>query len=529
MNKLKKKKNQLPKTKNDPDLKIYQRLFKMGKQLLVESEVNKLLHFAMDEAIQISGAERGMIILFDNTGQIQFQSARNLNKEEIKNPEFEVSRTIINTVKKNKQPVCLQNALDTPEFKKKKSVEKLQLLSVICLPLIHEEKLFGVVYLDNRTFTGIFKPEIFCFVQEFSDLISIAAYNALERKQLQNQVSTLEEELRGKYKFESIIGHHPKMMEILKLVAKVADTSAAVLIQGESGTGKELIAQALHYNSHRKNNPFVPVNCGAIPEQLLESELFGHVRGAFTGAVQDKAGWFEVANGGTIFLDEINDMSPALQVCLLRVLQTGEYSRVGSSEIRHCDVRVVTASSRDLKKLIRKGEFREEIYYRLNVIEIVLPPLRERKSDIPLLAHHYLKQFAEKHGKKNLRISEQAESLLLNYNFPGNVRELVNIIQRAVVLIEGKIVEVHHLPETVLEGIGKDKGKGKEKDYNLSFKVSKQRALEQFEIDYIKNVLKNTGGNITRAAKISGMNVKNFHVKMKKYGINPKNLKTNNS
>lgn len=521
MNKLKKKKIQVIKTENDPDLKIYQRLFEIGKRLLTESEVNKLLHSAMDEAIQISGAERGMIILFDNTGQIQFQSARNLNKEEIKNPEFEVSRTIINTVKKDKQPVCLQNALDTPEFKKKKSVEKLQLLSVICLPLIHKKKLFGVVYLDNRTFTGIFQRETFRFVKEFANFISLAAYQALELKKLQNHVSALEKELRGKYKFESIIGHHPKMVEILKLVSQVADTDATVLIQGETGTGKELIACALHYNSKRKDKPFIPVNCGAIPEQLLESELFGHVRGAFTGAIKDKAGWFEVANGGTIFLDEINNMSPALQVRLLRILQTGEYARVGSTEICYCDVRIISASSKKLQQLIKVGEFREEVYYRLNVIEIELPPLRERKSDIPLLANYYLKEFEKKAGKTKLSLSEKAESLLLSYNYPGNIRELVNIIQRAVVLVEDDLVGVQHLPPSVSQ----DQISTKTEENPESFQAAKQRALENFEKEYIIKSLKTANGNISRAARLSGMHIKNFFVKAKKYGINPNEYK----
>ena len=465
-----------------------------------------------------------MIILFDNAGQIQFQTARHLNKKEIKNPEFEISRTIIDRVKNKREPICLQNALDTPEFKKKKSVEKLQLLSVICLPLLYENELFGVVYLDNRTFSGIFKPETCRFVKEFSDFISLAAYQALERKKLQNQKNELEEEPRGKYKFESIIGHHPKMMEILKLVSQVADTNATVLIQGETGTGKELIAQALHYNSSRKSMPFVPVNCGAIPEQLLESELFGHVRGAFTGAINDKAGWFETANGGTIFLDEINDMSPALQVRLLRILQTGEYSRVGSTEILFCDVRVVSASSKKLQHLIKKGQFREEIYYRLNAVEIELPPLRERKSDIPILSHFYLKKFADKAGKTNLHLSEKVESLLLNYDFPGNVRELVNIIQRAVVLVENNLVDVLHLPTSVHQdqipnGIG-----GKPK----TFQLAKQHVLENFEKEFIINSLKIANGNITKAAHISGMHVKNFFVKMKKYGIDPNSISEEN-
>ncbi|MCD4665702.1 MAG: sigma 54-interacting transcriptional regulator [Bacteroidales bacterium] len=486
---------------------IYHQLFEIGKRLLTESEVNKLLYSAMDEAIQISGAERGMIILFDETNQIQFQTARNINKEEIKNPEFEVSRTIINTVKKDKEPIYLQNALEKSEYMKKESVKKLQLLSVICLPLIHQKKLFGVVYLDNRTFAGIFQPDTCQFVNEFANFISLAAYQALERKKLQNHVNELEKELRGKYKFESIIGHHPKMMEILKLVSQVADTDATVLIQGETGTGKELIARALHYNSKRKDKPFVPVNCGAIPEPLLESELFGHVRGAFTGAIKDKAGWFEVANYGTIFLDEINDMSPALQVRLLRVLQTGEYSQVGSTEICYCDVRVVSASSKKLQQLIKVGEFRDELYYRLNVIEIELPPLRERRSDIPLLFKHFLNFYNKKCNKSVSRLSSETETLLQAYSFPGNVRELENIIQRAVTLAENDLIESHLLPTSVRG----EQTTVSETTKQLTLIEAKRSAAKKAEIDFIKECLQATSGHISKAAKMAGMDVGNFH------------------
>ena len=504
---------------------IYQQLFEIGKRLLTESEVDKMLSSAIDSAIQISGAERGMIILFDDKGEKIFQTARKLNSENLHDPEFEISQSIINTVIAEHEPICLENALETSKYKKKKSVEKLKLLSVICLPLLHGNKLFGVVYLDNRTFTGIFQPETCRFVKEFTNFISLAAYQALQRKQLQNHVTTLEKELRGKYKFESIIGHHPKMVEILKLVSQVADTDATVLIQGETGTGKELIAQALHYNSSRKDKPFVPVNCGAIPEHLLESELFGHVRGAFTGAIKDKAGWFESANGGTIFLDEINDMSPALQVRLLRVLQTGEYSRVGSTEICYCDVRVVSASSKNLQQLIKTGDFREEVYYRLNVVEIELPPLRDRTSDIPLLARFYLKEFTKQAGKKKLSLSVNAESLLLSYNYPGNIRELVNIIQRTVILAEEDLVDVSHLPASIFQNQISTKTDCKTE----TFQIAKQRVLEDFEKEFIINTLKISNGNITQAAKMSGMNVKNFFVKMKKYGIKPGFYKQKNS
>ncbi|NIT72171.1 sigma-54-dependent Fis family transcriptional regulator, partial [candidate division KSB1 bacterium] len=252
-------------------------------------------------------------------------------------------------------------------------------------------------------------------------------------------MQSLEIRLRNTHRFEAIVGHDPKIVEILKLVSQIANTEATVLIQGESGTGKELIARALHSNGRRKCQPFIPINCGALPENLLESELFGHVRGAFTGAIKNKRGWFACADGGTIFLDEVHEMSPGLQVKLLRVLQTGQYSPVGSTEISTCDMRVIAATTKNLTRMIREDQFRGELYYRLNVIDIKLPPLRDRKCDIALLIQHFLKFFHTKYGKENLRISRDAESLLLSYTYPGNVRELENIIERAVVLAEGRV------------------------------------------------------------------------------------------
>ena len=307
------------------DPAIYKQLFEFGKRLLTENDINKLLSLSMDMAIEISGAERGWIILCNEANQdIRFQTARNLQKTDIENPEFETSRTIIDKVRTQGKPVCLQNALDDSAFKGSKSIESLKVLSVICLPLIRDNRIFGVVYLDNRKITGVFKQDIFDFIQEFTNFVATAAFSALERTELQNQISDLEKELRDKYRFDSIIGQHPKILEVLQMVSQVADTEATVLIQGESGTGKELIARALHHNSSRRDKPFIAVNCAALPEQLLESELFGHVKGAFTGAVKDRPGWFEKADCSTIFLDEINDMSSALQARLLRVLQTGD-------------------------------------------------------------------------------------------------------------------------------------------------------------------------------------------------------------
>ncbi|MCI0698774.1 sigma-54 dependent transcriptional regulator, partial [candidate division KSB1 bacterium] len=290
---------------------------------------------------------------------------------------------------------------------------------------------------------------------------------------------------------------------------------AVVLIQGESGTGKELVARALDYNSSRKDKPYVPINCGALPENLLESELFGHVRGAFTGAIREKAGWFERSAGSTIFLDEVNEMTPALQVKLFRVLESGEYSKVGDTQIRRCDVRVVAAASKDLQKLVKAGEFRAELYYRLNVIEIALPPLRDRKGDLPFLVQHFLQYFAGKYHKESLRLSPDAEAMLWAYDFPGNVRELEHIIQRAALLAEAEFIEPCHFPATLLAS-----GTiAPSKDNPSIFKIAKRQAIEKFEREYLMNCLRAARGNISQAAQTAGIDFKNFHLKINKYGI----------
>ncbi len=497
-------------------------LIKIGKQLLAESDVDKILPFAMDRAIEISGAERGMIILCNENDEFLFATARNSNKTDITNPKSEISYTIIHTVIKKGESICLTNAFDNPMFRNSNSVSRLKILAVICVPLVHNEKIFGTIYLDNRSVTGAFSSEIYSFVKTYTDFITLAAYQAHKQKRLDNKINTLEVELRGNYCFESIIGHHPKMVEILKLVAQIADTNATVIIQGESGTGKELIARALHYNSIHKNKPFVPINCAALPENLLESELFGHVRGAFTGAVNNKIGWFERAEGGTIFLDEVGEMTPALQVKLLRVLQTGEYSRVGSTEICHCNVRLIAATNKNLLQLVKQGKFREEVYYRLNVIDICLPPLRERKCDIPLLIQHFVKKYCNSEKITDRCLSPETETLLLAHDYPGNIRELENIIQRTIVLAEDKYIEPRHLPACVrLENSGIN-----DKTRLSCFRIAKQQVVATFERKYIADCLQAAKGNISCAAKTAGINVKNFYEKMKKYGINPHQFKT---
>jgi Nif-specific regulatory protein len=503
------------------DASDYRHLIEIGKQLLTRPDVDGLLTFAMDEIIKISEAERGLLILFNEKGETFFETVRNLNKEDIADPQFEISRTLLQQVQRTGELVCLKNALQDPSTKKNESVSRLKLLSVICLPLKHQHNVFGVVYLDNRTIQGIFEPETCTFISELADFISLAAWNAVDRKQLKNHVNSLETELRGKYRFTAIIGSHPKIVELLKLISQVADTDATVLIQGESGTGKELVAQALHYNSSRRDKPFIPINCAALPENLLESELFGHTRGAFTGAIMDKIGWFERADGGTLFLDEIGEMAPPLQVKLLRVLQTGEYSRIGSTEIKHCNVRIIAAASRNLQELVAKGLFREEVYYRLNIIDLSIPPLRERKCDIPLLIRHFIKKYGTQYHKTDLHLSREAENCMMAYSFPGNIRELENIVQRAVVLAEGTIIEPHHLSSVVMQ---KSSTVPRHRT-SATYREEKKRTLDAFEKDYLMECLRTAKGNITTAARCADMDLKNFHVKMKRCGIDPKKYK----
>jgi len=301
---------------------------------------------------------------------------------------------------------------------------------------------------------------------------------------------------------KGFIGDSEAMRDVFVAIGKAASTSATVLITGESGTGKELAARAIHYGGPRSSAPFVPVNCGGIPEALLESELFGHVKGAFTGADESRAGFFHAADGGTIFLDEVSDMSLAMQVKLLRVLQDKEVCMVGSSRSRKVDVRILAATNRDLQGLVRKGLFREDLFYRLNVITIFIPPLRERGDDILLLALHFVTKFAAESGQSPLRFSDKALQNLRSYNWPGNVRELENVIQRLVVMTDGDVIEVPDLP-TLMR-------------FSALRELGLKRTLAEVEVEYISNVLSSVDGNKTLAAQILGINRKTLREKLRK-------------
>jgi len=334
-----------------------------------------------------------------------------------------------------------------------------------------------------------------------------------ERILLQRENKELKERLREKYRFDQIVYASGKMEEVMNLTGRVAKSEATVLIRGESGTGKELIANAVHYSSPRANSPFIKVNCTALPENLLESELFGHERGAFTGAIQRRIGRFEQAHTGSIFLDEIGDLSPSLQMKLLRFLQEREFERLGSNQTIKADVRVMAATSRDLEEGLRRGTFREDLYYRLNVITIFLPALKERREDIPLLIDHFLQNYSQKNRRAIPKISKETRDLLLRYAYPGNVREVENIIERSLVISRGDIIMTRDLPFQVREGVQEAKLSPDSKEESLN------AMLSGMERDLIMKALDEHGGVQTKAAQSLGISERVLRYKMKKYHL----------
>ena len=356
------------------------------------------------------------------------------------------------------------------------------------------------------------------------ELVARSVAKAAERKALFDRNRELETQLRERTGTlpDGLVGTSGGIREVTRMIDAVAYSSATVLVTGESGTGKELVARALHARSPRRAHPFVALNCGALTETLLESELFGHVKGAFTGAQRDSKGLFDAADGGTIFLDEIGDIPPPTQVRLLRVLQEGEIKRVGSADSVRVDVRVIAATHRDLPKLVKSGKFREDLFYRLNVINVPLPPLRDRVEDIPLLSHHFLRRYAERLSKKVRSVSPEAIDLLSGYRWPGNVRELENAIERAVVLCRGDSIMPGDLPPAVTgrtaplvreaPAIGDDAAW-----LTLSYAAAKEQALRRFEKGYVDALMKACDNNISAAARKAGMDRSNFKRVLRKY------------
>jgi DNA-binding NtrC family response regulator len=350
----------------------------------------------------------------------------------------------------------------------------------------------------------------------------IVVRRVLERQELVEEVRTLRERIADPYRFERIISQSPKMTEIFEVIRHLADLDTTVLVTGETGTGKELVAHAIHYNSNRRSQRFVRINCGALPDTLLESELFGHERGAFSGAIQARRGKFEYAANGTLLLDEIGDVSPAMQLKLLRVLQEKEFQRVGGNETISVDVRILATTNRDLEQAVADGSFRNDLYYRLNVVRIHLPPLRDRMEDVPLLAEHFLKMFSEKTGRNINRIHRDVMNALLNHDWPGNVRELASAIERAAVMTSGDeiaAVEIARQPPAMPGPTEVKLPPG------ASFKNGRRRIIAEFERAYLTECLRRHKGNINLCAHDCGIDTKTFYRKMQEYGLDKRAFK----
>jgi DNA-binding NtrC family response regulator len=353
------------------------------------------------------------------------------------------------------------------------------------------------------------------------DELRLIVSRSLSTKALEQEVKYRREEMDKSFDFGNILGKSKLMKEIFKVVKQIADSRSTALIMGESGTGKELVSRAIHYNSNRKNYPFVTINCAAIPETLIESELFGHEKGAFTNAIERKLGRFEVAHQGTLFLDEIGELSLATQAKILRFLEEKEFNRVGGSKTIKVDVRLITATNKDLNQLIKKGSFREDLYYRINVVPIVIPPLRERKEDIPILIDHFINKFNVENNKNVKGINKDALELLMQYEWPGNVRELENLIERVIALTSNEYIQLNELPLS-FKNIPKINGL---KESVLDGKVSFLQAEEEFEREVILDALKRTNYIQSHAAEILGISRRILKYKMDKLGINQNKVK----
>ncbi len=354
------------------------------------------------------------------------------------------------------------------------------------------------------------------------DELLLVLRRVLDRQELVEEVRSLRERVGAPYRFDRIISQSPKMMDIFEMIRNLADLDTTVLITGETGTGKELIAHALHVNSQRRDQRFVRINCGALTESLLESELFGHERGAFSGALQARRGKFEYAAGGTILLDEIGEVSQAMQVKLLRVLQEKEIQRVGGNETIAVDVRILATTNRDLEQAVADGTFRSDLFYRLNVVRIQVPPLRARMEDVPLLAEHFLKLFTEKSARGLTGFSSEAMNALMNYDWPGNVRELANVVERAAVMSAGPLLTQVELPGRTATAGG---GMAPCFDLNLGFKDGRQKVIADYERAYLIECLKNHKGNIAQSAQNCGIDTKTFYRKMQDYGLDKRDFK----
>jgi Nif-specific regulatory protein len=457
-------------------------------------------------------ANRSFVLFYEAEKERLNPVATNgLSINEFRRLEAKAHKSVLREIFETGEPAVLPriSAEETLDFLSLDNDER----SLVSVPVILGKKSLGLLsaefsYQKNFDFEHI-STLLLLAASMIAQTLKTESVAEDERQKLLEENSHLRQELKEKHEFSHIIGNSSPMRQVYDQVTQVARSNTTVLLRGESGTGKEMIANAIHYNSLRSKKPFIKVNCAALPETLIESELFGYEKGAFTGADKTKKGRFEMADGGTLFLDEIGDLPPQTQIKLLRVLQEREFERLGGTETIKINVRLITATNRNLEEAIANGKFREDLFYRLNVFTIFLPPLRERKSDILLLAEHFLEKYELEHNKRIRRISTPAIDMLTAYHFPGNVRELENAIERAVLVCDSNVIHGHHLPPTLQTAEVTD----------TVTRASLASAVEAFERDLIQDTLKTTRGNVAKASKMLDSTERILGYKIKKYGI----------
>ena len=464
------------------------KLHELSMRLMQSRSMHDQLEALMDAVIEATHAAKGFLLLLEN-GETKISVARHLAGRPLPETEQLLSDSIVKKVLESRQPLIVSDAVNDTFFGASQSVMNLQLASVMCAPLIAQGQLLGLIYVGNDSVRGLFEESSLDVLTIFASQASLLLQNAMLLDQLRSDRDQLAEQLNER-RFGDIVGTNPSLVEVFRKVEKVASTDISVLITGETGTGKELIAREIHRRSPRHAGPFIVVNCGAIPENLMESELFGHVRGAFTGAIATRQGKFQAASGGTLFLDEIGEMPLALQVKLLRSLQEKIVVKVGDTKPERVDIRVVAATNRNLEDEIRKSAFREDLYYRLNVVNLHLPPLRERGDDVLILAKFFLAKYSEELNPKVKGFTPNALIAIRKYEWPGNIRQLENRIKKAIVLCDKTLVgpeDMDLFPEA-LQPI-----------------MTLTQAREDFQRRYILEVLERNNGNRTKTARDLGV------------------------
>ena len=469
------------------------KLFQFSERLMRTPSVDDLLATLLDDVIEVTGAARGVVLLVDpaegGAPALRVRASRNVNREVVEDVTGTISDSIVRHSIETRRPIIVSDALNDTTFGKSESVLALRLSSVMCAPLMSQGEVVGVLYVGNDEVKHLFDRQQLDLLVIFASQASLILQNAMLLTALRADKEKLSAELSDK-RFGEIIGACASMMEVFRKLQKVATTDISVLITGETGTGKELIAREIHRRSGRVDGPFVTVNCGAIPENLIESEMFGHVKGAFTGAIASRPGKFQQANGGTLFLDEVGELTPALQVKLLRAIQERVVYRVGDSRPERCDIRIVAATNRILEAMIKTGEFREDLYYRLNVVNLWLPPLRDRGEDTFIIAKALLSKYADELASSVRGFTPAALAAVRKFDWPGNIRQLENRIKKALVLCDKTLLG----PE--------DLDLGPEAQQPV---LPLEKAKEDFQRRYVLEVLERNNGNRTQTARDLGV------------------------